>query len=223
MTESTSKRALFVYFSYTQQAKRVAEAMAETLRSEGYDVTNAAIELTDKRWVKNFAKFPMNNGFLDVLKMLPAQSRKATGEIKIPDTVTSGHYDLVIIGSPTWWLTTSIPIRSFLKSPEATTLLSGTPFAGYVVCRRYWGYNLKTVKRLGTERGGNYLDGVHFSYQGGQIRSLMSLISYLGSGEYRAKYFGVKIPKTNLPAGFEGEAQSFAKGLTTQIAPTRAA
>jgi len=122
--------------------------MAETLRADGYDVTNAAIELTDKRWKKNFAKFPMNNGFLDVLKMLPAQTRKATGEIKIPDSVTSGDYDLVIVGSPTWWLTTSIPIRSFLKSPEAMTLLSGTPFAGYVVCRRYWGYNLKTVKKL---------------------------------------------------------------------------
>jgi flavodoxin len=222
MTAPTTKRALFVYFSYTQQAKRVAEAMAETLRADGYDVTNAAIELTDKRWVKNFAKFPMNNGFLDVLKMLPAQTRKATGEIKIPDSVTSGDYDLVIVGSPTWWLTTSIPIRSFLKSPEAMTLLSGTPFAGYVVCRRYWGYNLKTVKKLGTERGGKYLDGLHFSYQGGQIRSLMSLISYLGSGEYRAKYFGVKIPKTNLPAGFEREAKAFAHDLTTQLAATPA-
>src|SRR5664280_2936509 len=67
--------------------------------------------------------------------------------------------------------------------------------------------------RLGTERGGKYLDGLHFSYQGGQIRLLMSLISYLGSGEYRAKYFGVKIPKTNLPAGFERDAKAFAHDL----------
>jgi hypothetical protein len=114
-------------------------------------------------------------------------------------------------------LTTSIPIRSFLKSPEAATLLSGTPFAGFVVCRRYWGYNLKTVKRLGTQRGGKFLDGVHFSYQGGQIRSLMSLISYLGSGEYQEKYFGVKIPKTNLKDGFEVEATTFAHGLATKV------
>ena len=215
MSAPVSKKVLFVYFSYTGQAKRVTDTMTEALRADGYEVTLAAIELTDKRWVGNFAKFPMSNGFLDVLKMLPAQTRHATGEIKIPDTVTSGHYDLVIFGSPTWWLTTSIPIRSFLKSPEADKLLSGTSFATFVVCRRYYGFNLKTVKKLGTKRGGTYLDGVHFSYQGGQIRSLMSLISYLGSGEYRAKYFGVKIPKTNLTPGFEVEANKFAHRLAT--------
>jgi hypothetical protein len=39
---------------------------------------------------------------------------------------------------------------------------------------------------------------MHFRYQGGQIRSLLSLLSYLGSGEYREIYLGVKIPSTNL-------------------------
>jgi hypothetical protein len=60
------------------------------------------------------------------------------------------------------------------------------------VCRRYWKHNLKTVRRPGTKRGGEYLDGVHFRYQGGQVRSSLSLISYLGSGEYRTRYLGVR-------------------------------
>ena len=159
----------------------------------------------------------MRHALLDVLRMLPAQLRRATGEIKIPEVAARHDYDLVIVGSPTWWLTTCMPIRSFLKSSEATTLLTGTPFAGYVVCRRYWGNNQKTVKRLGTEAGGTYVDGLHYAYEGGQIKSLLSLVSYLGSGEYREKFHGVKIPPTNLPSGFEESAADFARGLVASV------
>ena len=42
------------------------------------------------------------------------------------------------------------------------------------------------------------MDGVHFAYEGGQVRSLLSLLSYLGSGEYRDRYLGLKIPPTNV-------------------------
>ena len=215
MNPPSNRKALFVYFSYTGQARRVTDTMTETLRADGYDVTQAPIELTDKRWAYRFAKFPQKKEIQDVLVMVPAQLRKATGEIKIPDVVNTGRYDLVVIGSPTWWLTTNIPIRSFLKSPEADKLLSGTPFAGYVVCRRYWGFNLRTLKRLGIQRGGTWLDGIHFCYAGGQVRSLLAMLTYLSNGEYRDRIFGMKLPKTNLQPGFEIEATKFAHGLST--------
>jgi hypothetical protein len=67
-----------------------------------------------------------------------------------------------------------------------------------VVCRRYFGHNLRTVKKLATERGGKFVDEIHFAYKGGQIKSLLSLISYLGSGKYKGKFVGVKIPRTNI-------------------------
>jgi hypothetical protein len=51
-----------------------------------------------------------------------------------------------------------------------------------VACRRYWKHNLKTMRRRATKHGGTWVDGIHFRYQGGQVRSL---ISYLGSGENR--------------------------------------
>jgi hypothetical protein len=59
------------------------------------------------------------------------------GEISIPPETQSGACDLVCIGSPTWWLKTTMPIRSFPKSDEAGRLLDGKPFAEFVVCRRY--------------------------------------------------------------------------------------
>jgi hypothetical protein len=213
MSGTGGRRVLFVYFTYSEQARRVSKAMTETLQAEGCEVTEAVLEFTDKRYASRFTSFPMKHAFLDVLRMLPAQLRRATGEIKVPDAATSGDYDLVIVGSPTWWLTTSIPVRSYLESPEGHAVLDGTRFASYVVCRRYWGNNQKTVKRLGTKAGGSWVDGLHFAYQGGQVKSLLSLVSYLGSGENKPKYHGVKIPPTNLTPGFEDVAATFARGL----------
>jgi hypothetical protein len=218
--ERTPARVLFVYFTYSEQARRVAKAMTETLVAEGCEVTEAVIEFTDARYASRFAAFPMRHAFLDVLRMLPAQLRRATGEIDVPEAAAAGDYDLVVVGSPTWWLTTSMPIRSYLESTEGHAVLDGRRFASYVVCRRYWGNNEKTVKRLGTKAGGSYVDGLHFAYEGGQVRSLLSLVSYLGSGENRPRYLGVKIPPTNLKPDFADAATTFARKLAASVGQT---
>lgn len=215
--DAKTTRVLFVYFTYTQQSLKVAEAMAEPLRERGCDVQLAGIELTDSRYAERFTRFPLRRPYLDIFGMLPAQVRGATGEIRIPDGAQAGDYDLVVVGSPTWWLKTSLPIRSWLKSDAAGRVLKGKRFAAYVVCRRYWGLNLRTVRRLGTERGGEYLDGIHFSFAGGQVRSLLSLLSYFGTGVDRERYLGIKIPPTNLKPDYLEQARAFATGLADRV------
>jgi hypothetical protein len=149
--------------------------------------------------------------------MIPAELRRRPAKIGIPETITQREYDLVVIGSPTWWLSTNVPIRSFLESDVAARVLDQRRFAAFVVCRRYWKHNFKTVKRLGTKRGGVFLDGIHFRYQGGQVRSLLSLISYLGSGQNRERYLGVKIPPTNLQEHHLEQARGFAGALADRL------
>ena len=115
------------------------------------------------------------------------------------------------------------PIRSYLKSDAAGRVLKKTRFAAYVVCRRYWGFNLRDVTKLGIERGGEYVDGIHFAFAGGQIRSLLSLISYFGKGENRERYLGVKIPPTNLKPDYLEQARAFASALAGGLAGDGAA
>jgi len=217
--ETTNPHALLVHYTYTQQSRTMSDAMAEAMRGTGWDVTQAAIEFTDARYIGRFERFPMQRAFLDVLGMMPAQLRRKTGEIRIPPEAQSGAYDLVCVLSPTWWLTTSMPVRSFLKAPTTAGLLAGTPFTDVVVCRRYWGNNHRTVRKLGVAHGGEYVEGTHFAYAGGQIRSLLALISYLGSGENRERFLGVPIPRTNLTSAQVDEGRAFARQLATR-APT---
>jgi menaquinone-dependent protoporphyrinogen IX oxidase len=205
--------ALIVYFTYTQQALKVAEVMAETFRTRGWEVNLAKIELTDKRWADRFTRTPLKHPYGDVLGMFPAQLRGATGEIVIPEEAKRDDYDLVCIGSPTWFFKPSVPIRSYLKSEEAGRVLDGTPFAIYVVCRRYWSINMKGVKKLATKRGGKYIDNLHFVYAGKQVRSFLAMMNNFKYGENREKYLGVKIPPTNLQVGYHEQAQAFANQL----------
>ena len=216
-------RVLFVYYSHTQQAKRVCDAMAEVLRERGCDVSQAGIEFTDPHYAKNFSVFPFRHAVFGILPLLWPQLRRKTGQIRIPEAAKQGDYDLVCFGSPTWFFTTAMPLRSYLKSDEARTVLAGKPFAAYVVCRRYWSVNLKEVRKLGTAQGGKYVDGIRFTYEGGQIRSLLSLLSYFGKGEMRERSLGIKIPPTNLKPDFGEQAGAFANQLADTLVPSSAA
>ncbi len=191
--EAAKPQVLFVYYTYTQQSLRVVEAMAEVLRDRGCEVRQAGIEVTDKRWAER------------------------TGEIRIPEEAQHGDYDLVCVGSPTWFFKPSVPIRSFLESESAHRILEGKRFAAFVVCRRYWSINLRAVKKLGAKQGGEYVGGLHLSFAGGQIRSLLSLISYFGKGENRERYLGVRIPPSLLKPDYVEQARAFADELADRM------
>jgi len=215
-------QVLMVYYSHTQQAQRVSEAMAVVLRGRGCDVTEASIQFTDPKYAKNFRVFPFRHRVFSILPLAWPQLRRKTGQIQIPEEARGADFDLVCVGSATWFFTTNMPLRSYLKSDEARAVFAGKPFAAYVVCRRYWSINLKEVRKLGAAVGGKYLDGIRFTYQGGQVRSLLSLLSYFGTGELRERSLGIKIPPTNLRPGFEKEASDFANQLADGL-DTRAA
>jgi hypothetical protein len=210
-------RVLFVYYSHTKQAQRVCDAMADVMRKRGCDVYQAGIGFTDPKYSKNFQTFPFGHAVFSILPLLWPQLRRKTGQIEIPDVAKAASYDLVCLGSPTWFFRTCLPLRSYLKSDEARTVLAGKPFTAYVVCRRYWSLNLKEVKQLGTADGGDYIDGMRFSYAGGQVRSLLSLLSYFGTGEMRERALGIKIPPTNLKPDFGDQAEAFANQLVDTL------
>ena len=157
-----------------------------------------------------------------ILPLAWPQLRRKTGEIRIPDEAKGGDYDLICFGSATWFFTTNMPLRSYLKSDEARTVLAGKPFSAYVVCRRYWSVNLKEVRKLGTADGGTYLEGIRFTYEGRQVRSLLALLSYFAKGDMRERCLGIKIPPTNLKPDFGAEAQAFANQLADTLTPVGA-
>ncbi len=149
--------------------------------------------------------------------MIPAELRDKPVQIAIPDVVTEREYDFFVVGAPTWWLSTDVAMRTFMESDTAKQILKGKPFATVICCRRYWKHNFKTLQRKGEACGGDFVDGIHFAYEGGQVHSLLALLSYLGKGTYNEKYMGVKIPPTNIQEYHLDQARQFGKKLATQL------
>jgi hypothetical protein len=206
-------RVLFVYFTYSQQTLRVVEAMAGALRERGCDVALARIEFIDPRYTDLFSNFPFKHAYFAVARLLSPQLGHATGQIRVPDIVQKGDYDLVCIASPTWWFNPCMPIRSFMESDLAGTVLAGKRFAVVVVCHRYWKSNMATLKALGIKQGGKFVSAIHFIAAGGSVGSMLALMGYLGTGAVQERYLGVKLPPPNLQPSYVGEAQSFAGEL----------
>ena len=121
-----------------------------------------------------------------------------------------------MIGSPTWWLTTNMPVRSYLESPVAETVLGGKPFAAFSVSRRYWRGNMTDVRKLGEADGGRWLGETHFLAAGGQVRSMLSWLAYMRRGEPRERILGIPMPPPNLKPGFEQQARDFVDQVAAQ-------
>src|SRR3982750_1633666 len=105
----TRPQVLIVYYTHTQQARRVSEAMAEVLRTRGCEVTQASIEFTDPKYSKNFKVFPFRHRVFGILPLALPQLRRKTGQIRIPEEAKRGGYDLICVGSATWFFTTNMP------------------------------------------------------------------------------------------------------------------
>jgi flavodoxin len=208
---------LVVYYTLTKQVGRVAEAMAEGLEAQDCDVSKALIEFTDERWVPKLSRFPMRRPIPQIASILPAQLRHKTGEIRIPPEAQTGDYDLVVIASPTWWFQTSMPIRSYLESPEAKTVLNGKPFACVSISRRYYSINLGQQMKLGEKNGGRWIAKTHFVVAGGQVKSMLSWLGYMKHGEPQTRVMGLKMPPPNLQPGFEEQAKAFVDGLVHDV------
>jgi menaquinone-dependent protoporphyrinogen IX oxidase len=217
--DSVSRPSVLVaYFTYTNQTKKVLDPIADAFREKGCDVTFAQIELTDPRYEKRFESFPLKKPYREMFGMIPAELRDKPVQIAIPDAVTDREYDFFVVGAPTWWLSTDVAMRTFMESDTAKKILNGKPFATVICCRRYWKHNFKTLKRKGKACGAVFSDGIHFTYQGGQVRSLLSLLSYLGKGDIRDKYLGVKIPPTNIQDYHLEQARAFGTQLAASLA-----
>ena len=217
MSTEAKPKVLVVYYSLTHQTSRVADAIAQALAARGCEATKALIEFTDARYVPKLSQFPMKRPMTTIPVILPAQLRHKTGEIVIPPEAQAGEYDLVLVASPTWWFQTSMPIRSYLESPAAKTILNGKPFACVSISRRYYGSNLRQQKKMGEKNGGRWIAKTHFVSAGGQVKSMLGWLGYMKHGEPQKRVFGLTMPPPNLKPDFEEQARSFVNDVLDNV------
>ena len=207
-------RVLFLYYTFTNQTKRVADAMAEVFREQGCETQHCAIEFVDERYRIGL---PFKPFWPKLLWWLWPQLRRKTGKVLIDPDVINGEFDLICIGSPTWWLHPAMPIMSFLKSDDARRLLEGKHFAVFAVCRAVWWNNVRLVKKMASQHGGKFVAAAALCFKGNDIQSALSFINYMRNGTERDRYWGVKIYEFGVSSEAIEKAKSFAGELAASL------
>lgn len=93
-------KVLVVYYSLTSNTKQVAELIAEKTNGELYEITIDRVYPTDSDSIAEVVKAELDS------KDFP----KITSQI--PNFT---EYDVIFVGSPTWYYEPAIPVKSFLE------------------------------------------------------------------------------------------------------------
>ena len=207
-------RVLMLYYTFTNQTRRVAEAMGAAFRELGCDVEACEIEFIDMRY---HIELPFRPVGRKLFRWLVPQLLGKSGDVRVREEVLGRDYDLICLGSPTWWLNPAMPVVSFLKSPAAGQLLKGKRFAVFTVCRKLWWNNMRRVRKMARKQGGTFVDGAAFCFQGNDIQSALSFISYMKHDANLDRFCGVKIYEFGVPAEGIARAKEFARGLAAGL------
>ncbi|PZR18267.1 MAG: dialkylresorcinol condensing enzyme DarA [Flavobacterium psychrophilum] len=178
------KNVLVVYFSQSGQLKEIAGNIAKPLIDDpDVNVVFHKIEMETPfpfPWDKEsfFEAFP------ESFMQIPAKLKPVAQQIL--DT----KYDLVLLHYQVWFLSPSIPVNSFLKSPEAKQLLNNTPVVTISGSRNMWFLAQEKIKVLLKQNGALLKGNIALVDRAGNLISVITIVEWMFSGK-KEKHLGI--------------------------------
>lgn len=178
------KNVLVIYYSQSGQLESIARNIAmPLLNSEDINVIFHEIQLE-----KPFP-FPWNNeaffgAFPESFLQIPTVLKPVSEEIM------KTKFDLILLHYQVWYLTPSVPVNSFLKSPEAKILLNNTPVVTINGSRNMWIMAQEKVKVLLKQSNALLKGNIALVDRVGNLISVITIVEWMFSG-VKKKYLGI--------------------------------
>jgi hypothetical protein len=141
------KKILVLYFSQTGQLTEIVKSVLSPLE-KSKDVSLVFEELRPK------SQFPFpwtSRQFCDVF---PESFQEIPCELKPFSFNADDHFDLIVLAYTVWYMSPSIPVTAFLKSPEAQKVIKNRPVVTIIGCRNMWLLAQEKVKTRIYDMGG---------------------------------------------------------------------
>jgi hypothetical protein len=167
-------RILVLHYSQTGQLTRALESMLAPLAGRSdFEVVWHKIE--------PIVPYPFPWSFFGFLDAFPESVYLDPPPLATPAFDPDDRWDLVILGYTVWFLSPSLPITGFLKSPAAR-VLKDKPVITFIACRNMWLSAQEEVKKMLAERGARHIDNVVLVDQGPPWATFVTTPRWLLSG-----------------------------------------
>lgn len=178
------KNVLVIYYTQSGQLREIAQQISRPL----LDDSNVNLTFHEIQLEKPFP-FPWDkSSFFDAF---PESFLQIPRELKpIPAEILSQKYDLILLHYQVWYLSPSIPINSFLKSPEAAVLLKGAPVVTISGSRNMWVMAQEKMKKLLQANQAKLVGNVALVDRVGNLISVITIVEWMFSG-VKKKYLGI--------------------------------
>jgi len=147
------KKILVVYFSQTGQLTEIVKSVLSPVE-KSQDVSLVFEELRPKR------KFPFpwtSQQFCDVF---PESFQEIPCELEPFNFNPDDDFDLIVLAYTVWYMSPSIPVATFLQSPEAQKVIKNRPVVTIIGCRNMWLLAQEKVKTRIYDMGGRIAGNV---------------------------------------------------------------
>ncbi len=174
----TKKKILVVYYSQTGQCRLVIESVLHAL--EG----TVEIEYAQIRPKTDFP-FPWTS-----YKFFDAMPESVVGVPvalnPLPPSACDRSHDLIILGYQPWFLHPSIPVASFLQSPQAKQILEGKPVITVAGTRNMWLNAQEKIKQYLSDCKARHVGQIVLEDKHSNLISLLTVIRWAFKGKKQA-------------------------------------
>jgi hypothetical protein len=170
------KKILVIYYSQTGQLTQIIDSILEPVRQD----EDVAIVYEQLKPQQSYP-FPWNTyQFCDVF---PESVAGTACELQPLACSPDEDYDLVIIAYTVWYLAPSIPINSFLQSPEAKRIIKNRPVLTIIGCRNMWLLAQEKVKQHVKQAGGRLAGNIVLADRANNLVGVLTIAAWMLSGK----------------------------------------
>jgi len=210
MLKTVPKKILVVYYSQSGQLTDLVRNVCTPLEADpDITVTYLAIEPEHA--------YPFPWPFLQFFNTFPETVYNDTPRLNALTLPTNSGFDLVILAYQVWFLSPSLPISAFLKTPEAKTLLHNTPVITLIGCRNMWLMAQEQMKQQLQTLGARLIDNVVLTDTAHSAFTFISTPLWMLTGK-RGPFLNGLIPAAGIPQTEIQASRRFGTAIASQLA-----
>ncbi len=200
-------RILILYYSQTGQLTRAVRSMCAPLASRA-DIEIVWQPLEPER------PFPFPWTFFTFLDVFPESVYLDPPPLRPVSFNPDDRFDLVVLAYQVWFLSPSLPMAGFLKSPAAS-VLKNKPVITLIACRNMWISAQEKIKTMLSSLGARLIDNVVLIDQGPPWATFVTTPRWLLTGK-KAGFWGV-FPPAGVSDGDIAGAARFGRALADSL------